>query len=140
MTILTLGLGGVFIAMTGFLGYQLKKTNDKLMIQENTLEQILHEFNALCSTQQGFGQRLIEAEKSIKKLIAQRQSIQNPLNPPQSLFTQAKKLLMLGASLEDVEKTCGLSKSEAKLIAMTFDLSSESTVDMQDKQEEQNTP
>lgn len=140
MTILTLCVSGMMLAMTGCLGFQLKKNTEKLRSQERLLEQTLHEFNALCSGQQGFGQRLIDAEKSIKKLIAQRQAVQNPLNSPQSLFTQAKKLLMLGASLEDVEKTCGLSKSEAKLIAMTFDLSSDNTTALQDKQEEQKTP
>jgi hypothetical protein len=123
MTIIEFSIGGVFIAITGYLGYKLKNTNKKLASQQEAIDQALNEFNALCSLQHGFGERLLDAETSIKKLIAQRQSIQNPVASPQSLFTQAKKLLMLGASLDDVEKTCGLSKSEAKLIAMTFDLS-----------------
>lgn len=129
MTIIELSIGGVVIAMTGYLSFQLRKTNEKLTAQEKTVDKINEEFSALCGAQQGFGQRLLEAEKLLKKLIAQRQTMQSPVSTPQSLFMQAKKLLMLGASLDDIEKTCGLSKTESKLIAMTFDVKLDSSAD-----------
>lgn len=64
---------------------------------------------------QGMGKRLTEFEKRLCKTVQKAESIETR-DPQAAAYGHAVKLVQRGAAIEDIVRSCGLSRSEAELV------------------------
>ncbi|GGC97854.1 DUF2802 domain-containing protein [Halopseudomonas salina] len=119
MLLVGLALGALVAALVA-----LYLANRRIARQLQTLEerqtQRLQQLKSEVKTfQQGsirMGEDLVALRDQFKRLEDKQQRIEQ--HDPQSLpYNQAARLVSLGASVEDLTQSCGLSKAEAELVA-----------------------
>lgn len=118
---LVVGLGlGIFLAALVALYLQLKRLGSKVDQQDTQqLERIQQLKTDVLTYQQGsirMGEELVALRDQLKRMEDKQMRIEQ--TDPQSLpYNQAARLVGLGASVEDLTQSCGLSKAEAELVA-----------------------
>ena len=119
--ILLLGLGlGLLLAGLAALVWMVRRLTVRLaeqdLQQRQRVEQLLKD---VTSYQQGsitMGEELIALRDQLRRMEDKQQRIDQ--HDPQAMpYNQAARLVGLGASIEDLTQSCGLSKAEAELIA-----------------------
>lgn len=119
--ILLLGLGlGILLAIFVAVYLQLKRLDSRLQQQEAQQLDRVQQFRAeVLAYQQGsirMGEELVALRDQLKRMEDKQMRIEQ--QDPQSLpYNQAARLVGLGASVEDLTQSCGLSKAEAELVA-----------------------
>jgi len=63
----------------------------------------------------GMGKKMVEMEKRLAKAMQKTESIDSR-DPHASAYKHAMNLVDRGAAVEDIVKSCGLSRSEAELV------------------------
>jgi gas vesicle protein len=119
MLLLGLGIGALVAALLAlYLG--LKKLGTRLQQQDaQQLERMQLLKTEVLTYQQGsirMGEELTTLRDQLKRMEDKQMRIDQ--HDPQSLpYNQAARLVGLGASVEDLTQSCGLSKAEAELVA-----------------------
>lgn len=88
----------------------LRRTDDQLA-------QIEHDLAALCRAAVGEGQRVLTMQQQVEGL-AERQAALELGSGGERPYTRASRLAQEGASIDDLIRTCGLTRAEAELLVM----------------------
>lgn len=119
--VLLLGLGlGLLIAALAALAVGYRRLATRLDAQDAAqrlqIEQLLKDISGYQQGTIGMGEELIALRDQLQRIDDKQQRIEQ--HDPQSMpYNQAARLVGLGASIEDVTQSCGLSKAEAELVA-----------------------
>ncbi|MBL4609791.1 DUF2802 domain-containing protein [Halopseudomonas sp.] len=119
MLFVGLGLGALVAALVALylanrrVARQLQALEDR---HSQRLQQLKSEVNTFQQGSIRMGEDLIALREQFKRMEDKQQRIEQ--HDPQSLpYNQAARLVGLGASVEDLTQSCGLSKAEAELVA-----------------------
>ncbi|WP_339845894.1 DUF2802 domain-containing protein [uncultured Halopseudomonas sp.] len=121
LLMLFVGLGlGVLVAVLLALYLANRRVARQVQaLEERQLQRLQQLKNEVNTFQQGsirMGEDLLALREQFKRMEDKQQRIEQ--HDPQSLpYNQAARLVSLGASVEDLTQSCGLSKAEAELVA-----------------------
>ncbi|KAA1174806.1 DUF2802 domain-containing protein [Marinobacter salinexigens] len=94
-------------------GCQIRQLRASLKERCDTLGRELH---ATASGSMGVGQRLVACERQLHELrTTQDEMRQN--DPLRISYDEASRLVDLGAEIDDLMNTCGISRPEAELVS-----------------------
>ncbi|WP_022963797.1 DUF2802 domain-containing protein [Halopseudomonas pelagia] len=119
MLLLGLGLGVIVaVLLAQYLG--LKRLAARVQQQDlQQAERVQQLRTEVLTYQQGsirMGEELVALRDQLKRIEDKQMRLEQ--HDPQSLpYNQAARLVGLGASVEDLTQSCGLSKAEAELVA-----------------------
>ncbi len=105
-----IGLGGLLISAMSWS--RLRRRNQRLGRRILQLEQ---EVRALSAGSIGVGQRLAGVAQELQAALERQAELENR-DPGQLPYRQAARLVGLGAGIEDLMESCGLSRGEAELL------------------------
>ncbi|TBW59417.1 DUF2802 domain-containing protein [Marinobacter halodurans] len=80
------------------------------------LETVGRELHATSSGSMGVGQRVIACERSLHELRAAVDEMRQN-DPLRISYDEASRLVDLGADIDDLMNTCGISRPEAELVS-----------------------
>ena len=102
------------LALQGILHHRrLRRLETRLKDQSTETGRELH---ALGSSSMGMGRRLVQCEKQLQQLhISLEEMRQN--DPLRISYDEASRLVELGADIEDLMNSCGISRPEAELVS-----------------------
>lgn len=121
-----MALGGLLVLCVGLLGFclwlarRLREQAEQQQVQARGFEQRLRELNKRLDTYLTGSIRMGEELYELRRVVAPLPEKLNQIEQrdPSSLsFTQAARLVGMGASVDDLTQSCGLSKAEAELIS-----------------------
>ena len=112
------GLLGILLAALAVLFMQVRRLPDEQQQQEARLQARLEQLSReLATFQRGsirMGEEITALRQQVKRLEDKQLKLEQ--HDPQSLpYNQAARLVGMGASIEDLTQSCGLSKAEAEL-------------------------
>lgn len=112
------GLLGILLAALAVLFMQIRRVPvDQQQLEARLQARIEQLARELATFQQGnirMGEELTALRQQIKRLEDKQLKLEQ--HDPQSLpYNQAARLVGMGASIEDLIQSCGLSKAEAEL-------------------------
>ncbi|HCA24482.1 MULTISPECIES: DUF2802 domain-containing protein [Pseudomonadaceae] len=112
------GLLGILLAALAVLFMQVRRLPVEQQQQEARLQARLEQLSReLATFQQGsirMGEEITALRQQVKRLEDKQLKLEQ--HDPQSLpYNQAARLVGMGASIEDLTQSCGLSKAEAEL-------------------------
>ena len=112
------GLLGILLAALAVLFMQVRRLPVEQQQQEARLQARLEQLSReLATFQQGsirMGEEITALRQQVKRLEDKQFKLEQ--HDPQSLpYNQAARLVGMGASIEDLTQSCGLSKAEAEL-------------------------
>lgn len=119
--VLLLGLGlGLLIAALAALALAYRRLARRLdeqdAAQRQRIEQLLKDISGYQQGTIGMGEELFALRDQLKRMEDKQQRFEQ--QDPQTMpYNQAARLVGMGASIEDVTQSCGLSKAEAELVA-----------------------
>jgi hypothetical protein len=114
-----LSMGLLLAALVALLLYCRKlaaRIGEQDAQQRQRIDQLVREIN---SYQQGtirMGEELVTLRDQLKR-VDERLQLIDQHDPHAMPYNQAARLVGLGASVEDLTQSCGLSKAEAELVA-----------------------
>ena len=123
---LEMALGGLLVLCAGLLGFclwlarRLREQAEQQQVQARGFEQRLRELNKRLDTYLTGSIRMGEELYELRRVVAPLPEKLNQIEQrdPSSLsFTQAARLVGMGAGVDDLTQSCGLSKAEAELIS-----------------------
>jgi len=91
---------------------QLKQ---KVEESKQAMERIKRDIRAMCTGSLGIGQRVVAIENNLRE-VSHRQTKVEQREPELASYSHAAKLVEMGATLEEVTATCGLTRAEAELL------------------------
>src|SRR5690554_1233619 len=94
-------------------GRQIRQLQASLKIRCDTLGRELH---ATTSGSLGVGQRLVACERQIHELKNTLEEMRQN-DPLRISYDEAARLVDLGADIDDLMNTCGISRPEAELVS-----------------------
>lgn len=121
-----MALGGLLVLCAGLLGFclwlarRLREQAEQQQVQARGFEQRLRELNKRLDTYLTGSIRMGEELYELRRVVAPLPEKLNQIEQrdPSSLsFTQAARLVGMGAGVDDLTQSCGLSKAEAELIS-----------------------
>lgn len=86
-----------------------------LQQQAELIQALRHQFELSDSGFHGMGKRMVELEKRVSKTMQKADSM-DTRDPQAAAYKHAVKLVERGAAIDDIVKSCGLSRSEAELV------------------------
>jgi septal ring factor EnvC (AmiA/AmiB activator) len=109
---------GILLAALAVLFMQVRRLPVEQQQQEARLQARLEQLSReLATFQQGsirMGEEITALRQQVKRLEDKQLKLEQ--HDPQSLpYNQAARLVGMGASIEDLTQSCGLSKAEAEL-------------------------
>ena len=112
------GVLGILLAALAVLFMQVRRLPVEQQQQEARLQARLEQLSReLATFQQGsirMGEEITALRQQVKRLEDKQLKLEQ--HDPQSLpYNQAARLVGMGASIEDLTQSCGLSKAEAEL-------------------------
>lgn len=96
-----------------YYGYQLRQLRQQLRERTETLGRELH---ATTSGSIGVGNRLVACERQLHELRRQFDEMRQN-DPLRVSYDEASRLVDLGADIDDLMNTCGISRPEAELVS-----------------------
>ena len=112
------GLLGILLAALAVLFMQVRRLPVEQQQQEARLQARLEQLSRELATFQQGSIRMGEESAALRQQVKRLEDKQLKLeqHDPQSLpYNQAARLVGMGASIEDLTQSCGLSKAEAEL-------------------------
>ena len=108
------------IAALGLLfaqGLLLRRENRKLREQlKERCETLGRELHATASGSMGVGQRVVTCERQLHELRGALDEMRQN-DPLRISYDEASRLVDLGADIDDLMNTCGISRPEAELVS-----------------------
>lgn len=95
------------------LGRQVRSLRAALKERCDTLGRELH---ATTSGSMGMGQRLVSCERQLHEMRATLDEMRQN-DPLRISYDEASRLVDLGADIDDLMNTCGISRPEAELVS-----------------------
>jgi len=102
-----------FVHQGLFLGRQVRSLRATLKERCDTLGRELH---ATTSGSMGVGQRLVSCERQLHELRTTLDEMRQN-DPLRISYDEASRLVDLGADIDDLMNTCGISRPEAELVS-----------------------
>ncbi|WP_373186101.1 DUF2802 domain-containing protein [Halopseudomonas sp.] len=119
MLFVGLGLGALVAALVALYLANRKVARQVKALEERQAQRLQQLKSEVSTFQQGnirMGEELVTLREQFKRMEGKQLRIEQ--HDPQSLpYNQAARLVSLGASVEDLTQSCGLSKAEAELVA-----------------------
>ncbi|MEX2474337.1 DUF2802 domain-containing protein [Marinobacter sp.] len=110
LTVATLGL----MAVQGILSRrEVRRLRSQL---KNRCETLGRELHATTSGSMGVGQRLVTCERQLHELRGALDEMRQN-DPLRISYDEASRLVDLGADIDDLMNTCGISRPEAELVS-----------------------
>jgi len=79
-------------------------------------EDLGHEIHGMASASMGVGQRVVSCERQLHELRGTLDEMRQN-DPLRISYDEASRLVDLGAGIEDLMNTCGISRPEAELVS-----------------------
>ncbi len=105
-----IGLGGLLISAMSWS--RLRKRNERMARRIVQLEQ---QVRAISAGSIGVGKRLAGVSRELQAAMDRQAELEHR-DPGQLPYRQAAKLVGLGAGVEELMESCGLSRGEAELL------------------------
>lgn len=119
MLFVGLALGALVAALVALYLANRRVARQLQALEERHTQRLQQLKSEVKTFQQGsirMGEDLVALRDQFKRLEDKQQRIEQ--HDPQSLpYNQAARLVSLGASVEDLTQSCGLSKAEAELVS-----------------------
>ncbi|MDX1599765.1 MAG: DUF2802 domain-containing protein [Marinobacter sp.] len=96
-----------------FQGREIRQLRTRLKERCDTLGRELH---ATASGSMGVGQRLVTCERQLHELRSTLDEMRQN-DPLRISYDEASRLVDLGADIDDLMNTCGISRPEAELVS-----------------------
>lgn len=109
--VMALGFGAL-LTLVVLQGRQLRQMQAALKSRCDTLGRELH---ATASGSMGVGQRLVACERQLHELRTTITEMRQN-DPLRVSYDEAARLVDLGADIDDLMNTCGISRPEAELV------------------------
>ncbi len=101
--------------LSGYVFYLKSRMNKQSDKYDELISSLNHELQAIGSGSMGVGRKLLSLEKQITELKnSQEEMVRN--DPNRVSYTEATRLVELGAEVEDLMNSCGISRPEAELV------------------------
>lgn len=95
---------------------QLDRQQELDALRDARLEDLLKRLDAYLASSVRMGEELHELQRIVAPLPDKLTQLEQR-NPSSLSFTQAARLVGMGASVEDLTRSCGLTRAEAELIS-----------------------
>lgn len=116
LTLACLGLIGACVWLTRQLRDSIKLQGERDAVRDRRLKELSRRLDAYLTGSVQMGEELHELRRVVAPLPDKLNQIEQ--RDPSSLsFTQAARLAGMGASVDDLTQSCGLSKAEAELVS-----------------------
>ena len=116
LTLVSLGLIGACVWLTRQLREAIKLQSERDAVRDRRLKELSRRLDAYLTGSVQMGEELYELRRVVAPLPDKLSQIEQ--RDPSSLsFTQAARLAGMGASVDDLTQSCGLSKAEAELVS-----------------------
>lgn len=79
-------------------------------------QQLSQEMVGVSNGSIGVGRRLLELEHEYRQLVTRLDTLEHD-DPSRVAYTEASRLVNLGAEIEDLINSCGISRPEAELVS-----------------------
>lgn len=110
--LLSAALTSIFAVYVVFLRVSMNKQTLK---HSESFKAINQELQAVSNGSMGIGRKLMQLEKQMTELKnSQEEMLRN--DPNRVSYTEATRLVELGADVEDLMNSCGISRPEAELV------------------------
>lgn len=103
----------LLVVQTALQGRQLRRLQAAIKSRCDILGRELH---ATASTSMGVGQRLVACERQLHELRTTIEEMRQN-DPLRVSYDEAARLVDLGADIDDLMNTCGISRPEAELVS-----------------------
>lgn len=116
-TLVILSLGVALVALllwTLTLSLRLKA---QVRQTQALINVVRGEIKAMTSGSIGLGKRLKQVEHRLNLTVEKQQELENR-DPTQLAYSQAARLMEMGADVDDLVKNCGIARPEAELMAL----------------------
>jgi len=84
----------------------------KLMMQA-----LRNEIHAMTSSSIGMGKRMMDIEQKLNLTVEKQLELENR-DPGEVAYTQAARLVEMGADVDDLVQSCGIGRPEAELMSL----------------------
>lgn len=111
--LLTAGILCLMLAQGIAYRHQLRKLRAEVKARSEDLGREVH---AIASGSMGVGQRVVGCERQLHELRATLDEMRQN-DPLRISYDEASRLVDLGADIEDLMNTCGISRPEAELVS-----------------------
>lgn len=111
--ILTVAALGLMAAQGALSRREVRRLRSQLKERCDTLGRELH---ATASGSMGVGQRLVACERQLHELRSTLDEMRQN-DPLRISYDEASRLVDLGADIDDLMNTCGISRPEAELVS-----------------------
>ena len=116
LALVCLGLVAACIWLTKQLRYAVSVQGERDAVRDRRLKELSRRLDAYLTGSVQIGEELYELRRVVAPLPDKLNQIEQ--RDPSSLsFTQAARLAGMGASVEDLTQSCGLSQAEAELVS-----------------------
>lgn len=85
-------------------------------ISQQQQQQLAQEMQGVSNGSVGVGRRLLELEHEYRELITRLDTLEHD-DPSRVAYSEASRLVNLGAEIEDLISSCGISRPEAELVS-----------------------
>lgn len=106
----------VIFFMQGYIFYQIIKLKSNFIFHTQDYKKKQSESDVFEKTSLGVGKRLIELEQQVQAINDRISRIEMQSNNDHGSYPQAIKLIELGADIDEISQSCGISKIEAELL------------------------
>ncbi len=108
-----------FGLMTVALVMQRKELNQLKRELKNDVNLVQKEMKGVSNASIGVGKRLLQFDGEFRNFITKVDEMMRD-DPSRVSYTEASRLVGLGAEIEDLVASCGLSKPEAQLVRAVY--------------------
>lgn len=91
-----------------------KRAEKNAQLLANTLRK---EIQLMSSTTIGMGKRIVDVETKLEQSL-ERQFELEQRDPDEVVYSQATRLVEMGANVDDLVQSCGIGRPEAELMAL----------------------
>ena len=95
----------------------LLRSRNRLQQHLHEIRNIQHDIRAITAAAIGVGERVLELERRQRRL-SEKQEQFDSYDPANLTYDQAIHMVKNGATAEELMETCGISESEAELMAL----------------------
>jgi hypothetical protein len=114
--IVALGICLVSVLMMGYVVVIKRQVSRSEQLLSGRVDELSKEVKALGNSSIGIGRKALSLEDRLESLRNQLEVMRK--NDPASVsYSEAMRLVELGAEVEDLMETCGISRPEAELVS-----------------------
>jgi Flp pilus assembly protein TadB len=97
--------------------FMLLRSRNRLEKHLHEIRNIQHDIRAITAAAIGVGERVLELERRQRRLSEKQEQYDN-FDPANMTYEQAISMVQHGADVQELVDICGISESEAELVAL----------------------